>query len=62
MLMFQEMKEIDALTIALQTVLENSKGARKLKVVEIANGKTPETVLAPKITSVVESEPLTTVS
>ncbi|KAF6202923.1 hypothetical protein GE061_003330 [Apolygus lucorum] len=57
----KEMKEFDALTIALQTVLENSKGARKLKVVEIANGKTNESVLSPTIANIVESEPLTTV-
>ncbi|CAG9818816.1 unnamed protein product [Phaedon cochleariae] len=47
-----------ALTVILQTVLENSSGALKLKVVEVGTDKPIESVLAPIIKNIVESEPM----
>lgn len=46
----------------LQIVLENSGGALKLKVVEYGADKTFEGIYMPSVVSVLESEPLISVS
>lgn len=50
-----------ALTVLLQTVLENSSGALKLKVAEIGTDRPVESVLAPLITTILEKEPMLSV-
>nr|CAI5827466.1 unnamed protein product [Callosobruchus analis] len=47
-----------ALTAILQTVIENSGGALKIKVAEVATDKPIESVLAPTIKDILESEPM----
>ncbi|KAJ8943746.1 hypothetical protein NQ318_011957 [Aromia moschata] len=56
-----ERTKIQALTVLLQTVLENSSGALKLKIAEVGNDKPIEAVLAPTIKNIVESEPMVSV-
>ncbi|XP_049809979.1 fatty acid synthase isoform X1 [Schistocerca nitens] len=50
-----------ALTVCLQIALENSGGALKMKVAEVADDRQPETLLAPVIIDILESEPILTV-
>lgn len=50
-----------SLTILLQTVLENSNGALKLKVAEIAGERPAEALLAPTVVKILESEPMLSV-
>lgn len=53
----------NALTSSLQIALENSGGALKLKVAELARGRsTEEHLLAKKVIDILESEPLLHVS
>ncbi|KAL1129219.1 hypothetical protein AAG570_013748 [Ranatra chinensis] len=47
-----------AITVAVQTVMENSEGALKMKVVEIGGDRQAETLFAPGIMGAVLSEPL----
>nr|ARI45075.1 fatty acid synthase [Leptinotarsa decemlineata] len=47
-----------ALTVILQTVIENSSGALKLKIAEVGTDKPIEAVLAPTIKNIIESEPM----
>ncbi|KAG5885209.1 hypothetical protein JTB14_012232 [Gonioctena quinquepunctata] len=47
-----------ALTVILQTVIENSAGALKLKIAEVGTDKPIEAVLAPTIKNILESEPM----
>ncbi|XP_014250609.1 fatty acid synthase-like isoform X2 [Cimex lectularius] len=58
---FNQLKEVeleDAVTSALQLVLENSGGARKLNVVEVYQETVQaDSLLAPMVVSVLESEP-----
>ncbi|KAJ8972225.1 hypothetical protein NQ314_000286 [Rhamnusium bicolor] len=56
-----EKSKTHALTVLLQTVLENSSGALKLKVFEIGNDKPIESVLSPAITNILEREPMLSV-
>ncbi|KAJ8935858.1 hypothetical protein NQ314_012613 [Rhamnusium bicolor] len=56
-----EKNKTHALTVLLQTVLENSSGALKLKVFEIGNDKPIESVLSPAITNILEREPMLSV-
>lgn len=51
-----------ALTCLCQLALENSDGALKLKVTELATNRMPETLLAPAILDILESEPMLSVS
>lgn len=55
-----EMARINALTVALQTVRDNSEGALKIKAVELANGRAPEILLAKNMLQIIEGEPLVT--
>ncbi|KAI5717132.1 hypothetical protein M8J77_000765 [Diaphorina citri] len=50
-----------ALTILSQLVLENSAGALKLKIAEIASDKTAETAFANTLIPILESEPMLSV-
>lgn len=50
-----------ALTVLLQLVLENSSGALKLKIAEAAAERPVEALLAQKIQSILESEPMLSV-
>lgn len=52
----------DLLAVMVQIVIENSQGALKLKVTEVADGQPPETLLTPLVMNIVESEPTLTVS
>ncbi|XP_060535886.1 fatty acid synthase [Cylas formicarius] len=56
-----EKSRYHALTVLLQTVLENSSGALKLKVTEVASDKPAENVLAPLLTEILEKEPMLSV-
>nr|CAD7589404.1 unnamed protein product [Timema genevievae] len=47
-----------ALTVSLQVVLENSGGALKLKVAELAGIRPADSLLAPDVVSILESEPI----
>lgn len=47
-----------ALTVILQTVIENSSGALKIKVAEVGTEKPIEAVLAPTIKNILEQEPM----
>lgn len=49
---------IQALTVILQTVVENSSGAMKIKVVEDNTDKPIEAALAPMIKNLLEQEPM----
>lgn len=53
--------KVEALTVLLQIVLENSGGALKLKVSEVGDGKPVEACLAPLITTILEKEPMLSV-
>ncbi|XP_063931279.1 fatty acid synthase [Zophobas morio] len=50
-----------ALTVLSQTVLENSSGALKLKVTEVATGRPLESLLTPAIKNIMEREPMLSV-
>lgn len=52
----------NALTISLQLAFENSGGALKLKIAEVAENRQPETLLAPSVIEILESEPMLHVS
>ena len=56
------MEEPPALTIAVQTTLENSGGALKLKVVEVTGCEQVENLMAPHVVKIIESEPQMSVS
>lgn len=56
-----EKARYQTLTVLLQTVLENSTGALKLKVSEVAQERSPESLLSPVVVKVLESEPMMTV-
>ncbi|CAG9862121.1 unnamed protein product [Phyllotreta striolata] len=47
-----------ALTVLVQTVIENSSGAMKIKIAEVGSDKPVESVLAPIIKNIIESEPM----
>lgn len=47
-----------ALTVASQLALENSSGALKMKVVEVALGRPTEALLIPKVQSILECQPM----
>ncbi|TMW54903.1 hypothetical protein DOY81_000136, partial [Sarcophaga bullata] len=51
---------IQALTVALHTIIENSQGAIKIKGVELANGRNPDVLLAAKLLQIIEGEPTIT--
>lgn len=53
-----EKNQLQALTVIMQTVIENSGGAMKIKVAEVGTDKPVESVLAPTIKNIVESEPM----
>ncbi|XP_057664642.1 fatty acid synthase [Diorhabda carinulata] len=53
-----EKNQIQALTVLIQTVIENSNGAMKIKVTEIGTDKPIESVLAPTVKNIIESEPM----
>jgi fatty acid synthase len=57
----QERAKIQALTVLLETVLENSSGALKLKVSEVATGRPIESILAPTVKDILEREPMLSV-
>ncbi|KAK9502678.1 hypothetical protein O3M35_011399 [Rhynocoris fuscipes] len=52
----KEMNVDDALTVALQIILENSN-ATKIKAYEIANKRQPEQLFTPTVVNILESEP-----
>jgi fatty acid synthase, animal type len=47
-----------ALSVAVHLALENSSGALKVKVVEVAKDKMPENILAPLVQQIIGGEPL----
>ena len=49
------------LTVLGQIVLENSSGALKLKIVEVAYGKTSESLIVTKLQNIFELEPMLTI-
>ncbi|KAJ8891050.1 hypothetical protein PR048_010559 [Dryococelus australis] len=51
-----------ALTVILQVVLENSGGAMKLRVAEVAGDSPPEALLSPLVVNIFHGEPMTNVS
>lgn len=53
-----EKSAIQALTVILQTVIENSSGAMKIKVAEDNTDKPIESALAPTVKNILEQEPL----
>lgn len=53
-----EKSKVQALTVIVQTVIENTGGALKLKVAEVGTDKPVESVLAPLIKNIIESEPM----
>ncbi|CAH0546412.1 unnamed protein product [Brassicogethes aeneus] len=53
--------KVNTLTVLLQTVLENSSGALKLKVAEVCTDKPVEAALAPMVTDILEKEPMLSV-
>lgn len=57
----QDKAKSQALTVLLQTVLENSSGALKLKIAEVASGRPVESVLAPNLKDILEREPMLSV-
>ncbi|XP_044270431.1 fatty acid synthase [Tribolium madens] len=57
----QEKAKTHALTVLLQTVLENSSGALKLKVAEVGSGRPVESILAPSVKDILEREPMVSV-
>lgn len=52
---------IQCVTVLLQTLMENSSNALKLKIAEITDEKPAETLLAPMIINILESEPMVSV-
>lgn len=50
-----------SLTVLLQTVLENSSGALKLKISEISENRPAEVLLSPTVLHILESEPMVAV-
>ncbi|RZC35992.1 fatty acid synthase [Asbolus verrucosus] len=57
----QERAKTQALTVLLQTILENSSGALKLKVTEVGADRPIESVLLPAIKDILEREPMISV-
>ncbi|XP_018336014.1 fatty acid synthase [Agrilus planipennis] len=57
----QDKSKTEALTVLSQLVLENSGGALKLKVAEVAGVKPAEALLANEIKDILESEPMLSV-
>lgn len=56
------LSRLNALTVSLQIALENSAGSLKMKVAEIARGKSGEDdYIAKEILNILESEPMVTV-
>uniref|UniRef100_A0A6P7G8W5 Fatty acid synthase n=1 Tax=Diabrotica virgifera virgifera TaxID=50390 RepID=A0A6P7G8W5_DIAVI len=53
-----EKNKMQALTVIAQTVMENSAGAMKIKIAEVANDKPVESVLAIALKNIIESEPM----
>lgn len=53
-----EQATLQALTVIVQTVIENSSGAMKLKVTEDSTEKPVESALAPVIKNIIEQEPM----
>lgn len=53
-----EKMKTEALTVLLQTVMENSGEALKLKVAEVGTDKPIEAVLAPMVKDIIEQEPM----
>lgn len=53
-----EQATLQALTVIIQTVIENSSGAMKIKVVEDSTERPFESVLAPIIKNIIEQEPM----
>ncbi|KAF2894511.1 hypothetical protein ILUMI_11662, partial [Ignelater luminosus] len=51
----------EALTVASHIILENSSGALKLRIVEVATDRSVKTVLANTIKDILESEPMISV-
>lgn len=47
-----------SLTVLLQTVLENSSGALKLKVSEVAENRPAESLISPTVVKILEAEPM----
>lgn len=62
MSVIQPLDRAKALTVALQLALENSSGALKLKVVELGHNRAVDTLFAPDIINILESEPQLSVS
>lgn len=56
-----EKSRYHTLTVLLQTVLENSSGALKIKMSEITQNRAAETLLSPTIVRILESEPMLSV-
>lgn len=56
-----EKARVQSLTVLLQTLIENSAGALKLKVTEITDDKPAESLLASIIVKIIESEPMLSV-
>uniref|UniRef100_A0A1I8MI56 Fatty acid synthase n=1 Tax=Musca domestica TaxID=7370 RepID=A0A1I8MI56_MUSDO len=55
-----EKARLHALTVALHLIIENSQGALKIKGVELANGRNPDVLMAPKLLQIIEGEPTIT--
>lgn len=55
-----EKSRLQALTVALHTIIENSQGALKIKGVELANGRNPDVLMAAKLLQIIEGEPTIT--
>lgn len=53
----QQVDTTRALTACLQIALENSGGALKMKIAELAAGKPADALLAPSVVNILESEP-----